>query len=83
MRMLLPAGRERPRKAGRVQRPLVMTALSGFTGADCVEVGMVRQPGFFDFEERLRELSARGDALERIAALVDFAKVFNYAWAQA
>jgi IS5 family transposase len=33
---------------------------------------MVRQPGFFDVEERLRELSAKGDDLERIAALVDF-----------
>ena len=34
---------------------------------------MVRQAGFFDVEERLRELSAKGDDLERIAALVDFA----------
>jgi transposase len=33
---------------------------------------MGRQPGFFDVEERLRELSAKGDDLERIAALVDF-----------
>jgi transposase len=34
---------------------------------------MGRQSGFFDVEERLRELSAKGDNLERIAALVDFA----------
>jgi len=34
---------------------------------------MVRQAGFFDVDERLRELSAKGDDLERIAALVDFA----------
>ena len=34
---------------------------------------MGRQPGFFDVEERLRELSAKGDDLERIAVLVDFA----------
>ncbi|MGK7865615.1 IS5 family transposase [Falsiroseomonas sp. E2-1-a4] len=34
---------------------------------------MVWQPGFFDVEERLRELSAKGDDLERIAVLVDFA----------
>jgi hypothetical protein len=34
---------------------------------------MVRQAGFFDVEERLRELSAKGDCLERIAALLDFA----------
>jgi IS5 family transposase len=34
---------------------------------------MVRQAGFFDVEDRLRELSAKGDDLERIAALVDFA----------
>ncbi len=33
---------------------------------------MVRQAGFFDVEERLRDLSAKGDDLERIAALVDF-----------
>jgi IS5 family transposase len=36
-------------------------------------MAMVRQPGFFDVEERLRELSAKGDDLERIAVLVDFA----------
>ncbi len=34
---------------------------------------MVGQPGFFDVEERLRELLAKGDDLERIAVLVDFA----------
>ncbi len=34
---------------------------------------MVRQTGFFDLEERLRELSAKGDDLEWIAALVDSA----------
>lgn len=33
---------------------------------------MVGQPGLFDVEERLRELSAKGDDLERIAVLVDF-----------
>lgn len=33
---------------------------------------MVGQPGFFDMSDRLRELSAKGDDLERIAALVDF-----------
>jgi transposase, IS5 family len=33
---------------------------------------MAGQPGFFDVEDRLRELSAKGDELERIAALVDF-----------
>ena len=32
----------------------------------------VRQPGFLDVEERLRELSTKGDDLERIALLVDF-----------
>jgi hypothetical protein len=30
------------------------------------------QPGFFDIEERLKELSAKGDALERLNAVVDF-----------
>ena len=33
---------------------------------------MVDQPGFFDMSDRLRELSAKGDDLERIAALVNF-----------
>jgi transposase, IS5 family len=33
---------------------------------------MAGQPGFFDVEDRLRELSAKGDDLGRIAALVDF-----------
>src|SRR4028118_1343525 len=36
---------------------------------------MGRQSGFFDVEERLRELSAKGDDLERIAALVDFGQL--------
>jgi transposase, IS5 family len=30
------------------------------------------QPGFFDVDERLKELSAKGDALERLSAVVDF-----------
>ena len=33
---------------------------------------MAGQPGFFDVGNRLRALSAKGDDLERIAALVDF-----------
>lgn len=31
-----------------------------------------RQPGFWDVEERLRELSAQGDPLEKLTATVDF-----------
>ena len=31
-----------------------------------------RSPGFFDVDERLAELSAKGDGLERVQALVDF-----------
>lgn len=31
-----------------------------------------RSPGFFDLQDRLAELSARGDDLERVKALVDF-----------
>ena len=30
------------------------------------------QAGFFDIDERLEELSAKGDALERLSAVVDF-----------
>jgi hypothetical protein len=33
---------------------------------------MVRQPEFFDVAERLRELSAKGDDLERITLLEMF-----------
>src|SRR5438309_2343263 len=33
---------------------------------------MGRQPGFFDVDARLRELSAKGDDLERISGLIDF-----------
>jgi len=29
-------------------------------------------PGFFDVDERLRELSGKGDALERVKSLIDF-----------
>jgi len=32
----------------------------------------VRAPGFFDIDERLADLSAKGDDLERLAAVVDF-----------
>ena len=31
-----------------------------------------RTPGFFEVDERLSELSAKGDDLERVKALVDF-----------
>jgi hypothetical protein len=33
---------------------------------------MGRQPGLFDLEERLAGLSAEGDGLERLGAVVDF-----------
>jgi hypothetical protein len=33
---------------------------------------MGQQPGFFDVEARLAELSAKCDDLERISGLVDF-----------
>jgi hypothetical protein len=35
---------------------------------------MAGQAGFFDASDRRRELSSKGDELERIAALVDFAQ---------
>src|SRR3954465_4015233 len=41
-------------------------------GAAIRRWAMPRQAGFFDVEERLKELSAKGDALERLNALVDF-----------
>jgi transposase, IS5 family len=33
---------------------------------------MSGQAGFWDFEDRLRELSAEGDPLERLSVTVDF-----------
>jgi transposase, IS5 family len=33
---------------------------------------MTGQPGFFDVEDRLGELSAKGDCLERLSAVADF-----------
>ena len=33
---------------------------------------MVAQPGFFDLEDRLARLSAKGDELERLSAVVEF-----------
>jgi transposase, IS5 family len=33
---------------------------------------MAGQPGFFDVEERLARLSAKGDELERLSGVVDF-----------
>ena len=30
------------------------------------------EPGFFDIDERLKDLSAKGDDLERLRAIVDF-----------
>jgi hypothetical protein len=34
---------------------------------------MARQPGFFDVDDRLADLSAKGDDLERLNAVVVFA----------
>jgi IS5 family transposase len=34
---------------------------------------MAGQPGFFDVDERLKQLSAKGDSLERLNSVVDFA----------
>jgi hypothetical protein len=33
---------------------------------------MAGQPGLFDFDERLKDLSGKGDDLERLNAIVDF-----------
>lgn len=33
---------------------------------------MVRQPGFFDVDERLKDISAKGDDLERLNQIADF-----------
>jgi hypothetical protein len=43
---------------------------------------MDRDPGFFDVDERLKELSAKGDDLERLSAIVDF-EMFGADWERA
>jgi hypothetical protein len=45
----------------------VMASEAGMSGG---------QPGFWDVQDRLRELSAQGDPLEKLAATVDF-KIFR------
>ena len=40
------------------------------------------QAGFFDLDERLKALSAKGDALERLGAVIDF-ELFRPALARA
>ena len=37
-----------------------------------MEAAMTKQPGFWDVEERLKEISADGDPLETLAGAVDF-----------
>jgi hypothetical protein len=44
-------------------------------GWRCGGSGMAGQAGFFDVEERLKELSAKGDVLERLSAVLDFETV--------
>jgi len=37
------------------------------------------QAGFFDVDERLKQLSAKGDSMERLNAVVDF-ELFRGSW---
>ena len=37
----------------------------------------MKQPGFFDIDDRLKALSAKGDALEKLSGLVDFDADFS------
>jgi hypothetical protein len=41
-------------------------------GEDVGEVMMAGQPGFLDLSDRYESLSAAGDPLERLTAVVDF-----------
>ena len=43
-----------------------------FSEANSGGVGMRGQAGFFDFDERLKDLSAKGDNLEHLNGLIDF-----------
>ena len=62
----------KPDAAGRLQNP--GRICDGLIHSDRLkmEVGMEAQPGFFDIDKRLRELSSKGDDLERLKRLVDF-----------
>jgi hypothetical protein len=57
----------------RFQKSLLERWFGGFILMKMSGVGwMGRQPRFFDMADRLLELSAKGDDLERNAGLVDF-----------
>ena len=43
-----------------------------FSAICCGGARMIGQPGFFDLDERYGALSAAGDPLERLAAVVEF-----------
>ncbi len=47
--------------------------------SDVSEAAMSGQPGFFDLSDRYEALSAAGDPLERLSAVVDF-EVFRGRW---
>src|SRR5690242_5194257 len=64
-----------PKTGSRIGLDLIRSRL---TEADWVG----QQRGFFDLDGRLQELSAKGDALERLADLVDF-EMFRPALEQA
>jgi len=57
---------------GHFEKPHICCAglFHGLRSAEAV--AMAGQPGFFDVEERYAALSAAGDPLERLAAVVDF-----------
>ena len=60
-------------EAGRLQKPVAEPALNLIRYRPGQEANrMAQQPGFFDVDGRLQELSAKGDALERLSELVDF-----------
>jgi hypothetical protein len=57
--------------ASKNRWPFAVIADSVWLG-DAGGSAMAGQPGFFDVEERLKQLSAKGDSLERLNAVVDF-----------
>ena len=56
-----------PKTSGQIGVELIYLVMS--QGAAAMAKGT---PGFFDVDERLAELSAKGDDLERVKGLVDF-----------
>ena len=58
--------------AGRLRKPWRSAWRCGSRESAALEVAVSKQPCFWDAEDRLKEISAKGDPLETLAEAVDF-----------